>query len=212
MSVAWLRGVFPPIPTAFGPDGALRPPPAPFFDYLRDGELDGVVALGSNGEAAQLTEAERLDWIRSVRTALPPPLRLIDLKRESLAIVRKGGVVFHHSETLHTSHRNESDRDRDLSTGDLGSRQAEETSGRDRGCWTADLAKAAVDTEGAGTRLWADKEAYQRVAERVPLGKRMATPADVVGPVLFLASDDAAFVTGAEIIVDGGERLRQLLA
>src|SRR2546423_378481 len=77
MSVAWLRRVFPPIPTAFGPDGALRPPPAPFFDYLRDGELDGVVALGSNGEAAQLTEAERLDWIRLVRTALPPPLRLI---------------------------------------------------------------------------------------------------------------------------------------
>jgi ectoine hydroxylase-related dioxygenase (phytanoyl-CoA dioxygenase family) len=39
-----------------------------------------------------------------------PPPHLIDLKRESLAIVRKGGVVFHHSETLHTSHRNESDR------------------------------------------------------------------------------------------------------
>jgi len=34
----------------------------------------------------------------------------IDLKRESLAIVKKGGVVFHHSETLHTSHRNESPR------------------------------------------------------------------------------------------------------
>lgn len=34
----------------------------------------------------------------------------IDLSRESLAIVKKGGVVFHHSETLHTSHRNESDR------------------------------------------------------------------------------------------------------
>jgi phytanoyl-CoA hydroxylase len=41
---------------------------------------------------------------------LAPAPHLIDLKRESLAIVRKGGVVFHHSETLHTSHRNESDR------------------------------------------------------------------------------------------------------
>jgi ectoine hydroxylase-related dioxygenase (phytanoyl-CoA dioxygenase family) len=39
-----------------------------------------------------------------------PAPNLIDLKRESLAIVRKGGVVFHHSGTLHTSHRNESDR------------------------------------------------------------------------------------------------------
>jgi NAD(P)-dependent dehydrogenase (short-subunit alcohol dehydrogenase family) len=66
-----------------------------------------------------------------------------------------------------------------------------------------------VDTEGANSRLWADREAYERVARRVPLGQRMATPADVVGPVLFLASDAAAFITGAEIVVDGGERLRQ---
>jgi NAD(P)-dependent dehydrogenase (short-subunit alcohol dehydrogenase family) len=69
-----------------------------------------------------------------------------------------------------------------------------------------------VDTEGANQRLWADQDAYRRVARRVPLGKRMATPADVVGPVLFLASDAAAFVTGAEIAVDGGERLRQAWA
>ena len=67
-----------------------------------------------------------------------------------------------------------------------------------------------VDTEGANSRLWADQAAYDRVAQRVPLGKRMATPKDVVGPVLFLASDAAAFITGAEIVVDGGERLRQL--
>jgi NAD(P)-dependent dehydrogenase (short-subunit alcohol dehydrogenase family) len=66
-----------------------------------------------------------------------------------------------------------------------------------------------VDTEGANQRLWADKQEYERVARRVPLGRRMAKPADVVGPVLFLASDAAAFITGAEIVVDGGERLRQ---
>ena len=41
---------------------------------------------------------------------LVPPLDLIELEKESLALVRKGGVVFHHSQTLHTSHRNESDR------------------------------------------------------------------------------------------------------
>ena len=41
---------------------------------------------------------------------LVPPPELIDLSKESLALVRKGGVVFHHSQTLHTSHRNESDR------------------------------------------------------------------------------------------------------
>jgi phytanoyl-CoA hydroxylase len=39
-----------------------------------------------------------------------PPAELIDLRRESLATVGKGGVVFHHSNVLHTSHRNESPR------------------------------------------------------------------------------------------------------
>jgi phytanoyl-CoA hydroxylase len=41
---------------------------------------------------------------------ITPPAELIDLSRESLAPVRKGGVVFHHANSLHTSHRNESDR------------------------------------------------------------------------------------------------------
>ncbi|MCC6679716.1 MAG: phytanoyl-CoA dioxygenase family protein [Phycisphaeraceae bacterium] len=41
---------------------------------------------------------------------LTPDPALIDLSRESLAPVGKGGVVFHHGNVLHTSHRNESDR------------------------------------------------------------------------------------------------------
>ena len=41
---------------------------------------------------------------------LVPPPELIDLSKESLALVGKGGVVFHHSQALHTSHRNESER------------------------------------------------------------------------------------------------------
>src|SRR5256712_2361141 len=77
MGATWLAGIFPPIPTAFAPDGSLQPPPAGFLLWLRDGGLDGVVALGSNGEAAQLTEGERLQWIALVRDALPAPLRLI---------------------------------------------------------------------------------------------------------------------------------------
>src|SRR2546430_5009549 len=77
MGVAGLRGIFPPIAPAFTADGGLRPPPLGFLAHLRDGGLNGVVALGSNGEATHLTETERLHWIRSVPAALPAPLRLI---------------------------------------------------------------------------------------------------------------------------------------
>lgn len=37
--------------------------------------------------------------------------------------------------------------------------------------------------------------------------KRLQTPADLVGAVLFLLSDDAAFVTGQLLVVDGGTSL-----
>lgn len=77
MRAAWLSGIFPPIATAFAADGELRPAHLGYLQFLRDGGLDGVVALGSNGEAANLTETERLQWIRLVRGALPSPLRLV---------------------------------------------------------------------------------------------------------------------------------------
>jgi NAD(P)-dependent dehydrogenase (short-subunit alcohol dehydrogenase family) len=42
-----------------------------------------------------------------------------------------------------------------------------------------------------------------RVEDLHPVG-RIGTPADVAGTVAFLASEDAAFVTGASLLVDGG--------
>jgi NAD(P)-dependent dehydrogenase (short-subunit alcohol dehydrogenase family) len=45
--------------------------------------------------------------------------------------------------------------------------------------------------------------APQRVVERVPLA-RWGTVDDVVGPVLFLASDAARYITGHLLPIDGG--------
>jgi NAD(P)-dependent dehydrogenase (short-subunit alcohol dehydrogenase family) len=48
-----------------------------------------------------------------------------------------------------------------------------------------------------------DPEAERRIISRTPAG-RWGEPADIVGPVLWLASTAAAFVTGAVVPVDGG--------
>lgn len=47
------------------------------------------------------------------------------------------------------------------------------------------------------------EDAYRRVVEDTPLA-RFGRPEDVAGAVHFLASDDASFITGQTIVVNGG--------
>jgi 3-oxoacyl-[acyl-carrier protein] reductase len=42
----------------------------------------------------------------------------------------------------------------------------------------------------------------------VPLG-RLGSPEDIAGPTVFLATDDARYITGASIVVDGGVLVQQ---
>lgn len=58
------------------------------------------------------------------------------------------------------------------------------------------IAPGWIDTD-MGTKL------PQMAIENTPLG-RLGTPADIAGIVAFLVSNDAAYVTGATIVADGG--------
>lgn len=51
-----------------------------------------------------------------------------------------------------------------------------------------------------------DAGVTERLRRRIPLG-RLGTPDDIAGAMLFLASRDAAYITGQTIIVDGGALL-----
>jgi len=55
----------------------------------------------------------------------------------------------------------------------------------------------------AGVFNHQDKEFLDAYCSRIPIGK-MAHPEDYVGPVIFLASDASRYVTGTNLIVDGG--------
>lgn len=48
-----------------------------------------------------------------------------------------------------------------------------------------------------------DSEIVRELEDRTPLG-RIATPEDIAPGVLYLASDESAYMTGAEFVIDGG--------
>ncbi|MER8011874.1 SDR family NAD(P)-dependent oxidoreductase [Streptomyces sp. NPDC094149] len=60
-----------------------------------------------------------------------------------------------------------------------------------------------VDTDGTRGDLLADDHPMRDIARHIPLG-RVGLPDEVVNAAVFLASDEAAYITGANLVVDGG--------
>jgi len=61
-----------------------------------------------------------------------------------------------------------------------------------------------IMTEGVGAHR--SPEFVQAMERSVPLG-RLGTPREVAHAVLFLASDEAAYITGTTLVIDGGQIL-----
>ena len=64
------------------------------------------------------------------------------------------------------------------------------------------IAPGAVNTP-INTSLLANKPKLDALLANIPLG-RLANPEEIAGLAAFLASDDAAYVTGSTYVIDGG--------
>ena len=60
-------------------------------------------------------------------------------------------------------------------------------------------------SEGVERMRRRDPEAYARVVSRVPLGRFGDADVDVAQPIAWLVSDEARFITGSTIMLDGGQ-------
>lgn len=64
------------------------------------------------------------------------------------------------------------------------------------------VAPGAIATP-INTALLENKPKLDALLKNIPLG-RLGTPEDTAGAVAYLASEDAAYITGATLVVDGG--------
>jgi NAD(P)-dependent dehydrogenase (short-subunit alcohol dehydrogenase family) len=72
----------------------------------------------------------------------------------------------------------------------------------DRGVRVNAICPGYVETE-LTSRMLAVERLRAEVLDQTPLG-RLATLDEIVAPALFLASDEASYITGAALLVDGG--------
>lgn len=65
------------------------------------------------------------------------------------------------------------------------------------------IAPGYMATELTANMKEVNPKQYEEITGRIPMG-RWGNPEDFMGPVVFLASDAAAYVSGAILPIDGG--------
>ena len=157
----------------------------------------GAVRCGATDsrpyEHFAITMRAALDSVRlTVRAAWPPLLR-------SRGCVLTVGSTVGPTGSL-TDHRTAQSAS-DGSVIALTRRLAAE--GRPHGVRVNCVSPGVIDTEGSRGNLLAGDHPTNDICGHMPLG-RLGRPDDVVDAAVFLASDEAAHITGAHLVVDGG--------
>ena len=65
------------------------------------------------------------------------------------------------------------------------------------------ISPGMISTEGSRENLLAPNHPMRTIADAIPLG-RLGTPEEIAAAAVFLASDDAGYITGANLVIDGG--------
>jgi 3-oxoacyl-[acyl-carrier protein] reductase len=166
------------------------------------GRLDVLV---NNAGAGQVADSETLapaEWQRIIDLDLSVPFQCAQAAARPMLDARRGVIVNISSLTGHIGLA----RRAAYSAAKHGLEGLTKTLAVEwarRGVRVVSVAPAYVATELLAGTSKAGGFTLDEVAQRTPLG-RLAEPREVARVVAFLVSDDASYVTGSSVLVDGG--------
>lgn len=79
----------------------------------------------------------------------------------------------------------------------------------ERGARILSLSPGIIDT-GMGRQEYEQQPAMKMIVEKTPAGRRMGRPEEIAAVVAFLCSPEASFMTGVDVLVDGGSTYQML--
>lgn len=163
----------------------------------RFGRLDLLVSVAGGSTGADSIPAGATDesWQRSLELNLVGPMRCI--RAASPLLRRTGGAIV----LIGSVNGLSAFGDEAYSAGKAGLGIIAKNLARELG---PDRVRVNVVAPGTvRTRVWDDQGGPDRLARQYPLG-RVGEPDDIAAAVAFLGSDDAAWITGVTLPVDGG--------